>query len=297
MKLFKQYTGLLAVMLVVSSVCGAHPHTVRGSLVIIGDGAEEPQILEQFVALAGGPDRARIVILPMASSIPDTVGMRQEHIFRRMGVKQVRYLILTREQAMQSRYADTLTSATGIFFTGGDQSKLAAVLVGTPVHTKLLDLYRDGAVIGGGSAGAAIMSRVMITGNELRHTDSSTAFVTIQKNNIETIEGLGFLDDAIIDQHFVRRKRHNRLMSIVLEHPQLLGIGIDEQTAIIVRPDKTCEVIGRGCVVVYDARNAKGIRSTQLGVLGGTYLTMHVLLSGDRFNIRNGRVVSAKGSP
>jgi cyanophycinase len=135
-------------------------------------------------------------------------------------------------------------------------------LVGTPVQRKLLKLYQAGAVMGGTSAGAALMSKVMITGDEKLNRDTINAFVVIRKDNIVTVEGMGFLTNAIIDQHFVRRKRHNRLISVVLEHPDLVGVGIDEATAIIVRRGELFDVTGRGSVVVYDATRARGTRMT-----------------------------------
>jgi cyanophycinase len=159
-----------------------------------------------------------------------------------------------------------------------------------------MELHRNGVVIGGGSAGAAIMSKVMITGNELLNKDSTDAFVSILKGNIHTSEGLGFLEDAIIDQHFVKRKRYARLISKVLELPELVGIGIDEQTAIIVSPDHTFEVLGSSCVVVYDARSATTVRSGHDATLGAANLTMHVLLDGDRYNIGTGEATLAKSA-
>ena len=102
---------------------------------------------------------------------------------------------------------------------------ITRVIVGTPLQKKLIEIYRAGAVIGGTSAGAAIMSKVMITGDELINKDSTNIFLAILKGNVQTIEGLGFLDQVIIDQHFVKRKRLNRLISVVLENPTLPGIG------------------------------------------------------------------------
>jgi cyanophycinase len=268
----------------------------KGYLYIVGDGAETPEIMQRFVALAGGANRASIVILPMASSLPDTAGTRHVALLQALGVRRARYLVFSRQRAMEAPFADTLSEATGVFFTGGDQSRLADVLVGTPVQHKLMDLWRNGAVIGGGSAGAAIMSKVMITGDELLQTDTTVSFVSIWRDNIKTAEGLGFMDDAIIDQHFIRRKRHNRLISLVLEHPQLVGIGIDEKTAIVVAPDHSFEVVGKSSVVVYDARTASPIRSGPAHTIGGANIRMHVLLAGDRYDLATGAVTPAESS-
>ena len=156
------------------------------------------------------------------------------------------------------------------------------------MHQKLKDLYARGAVIGGTSAGAAIMSQVMITGEELLNDDKANAFKFIKKGNIETAVGLGFLTNAIIDQHFIKRKRLNRLFSVVLEHPQLLGIGIDESTAIIVNPDEMFEVLGESAVMVIDPRSATRIRADHSGNLSARDIKTHLLMAGDRFDMRTG---------
>jgi len=146
-------------------------------------------------------------------------------------------------------------------------------------------------VISGTSAGAAIMSNIMITGNEHIWDDSTRKFTTIQKGNIEATQGFGFIEDVIIDQHFVRRKRHNRLISMVLENPDQVGIAIDESTAIVVYPDRTIEVLGEYTVLVYDARDATDISTDANGNLAGSDLSFHVLKSGDRFDILEGKVI------
>ena len=133
------------------------------------------------------------------------------------------------------------------------------------------------------------MSEIMITGDEKRDVEEGHAFETLQAGNIVTTPGFGFLKTAIIDQHFVRRKRHNRLISLVIEQPKLLGIGIDESTAIIVKPDETFEVIGERNVIVYDATRAK-TRISPSQSISGHNLTMHILSPGDRFDLRTKRV-------
>ncbi|HEY0811006.1 MAG TPA: hypothetical protein VGD49_12645, partial [Longimicrobiales bacterium] len=147
--------------------------------------------------------------------------------------------------------------------------------------------------VGGTSAGAAVMSRIMITGDERRlggrrpSTDSTVAFITIDRDNVVTSDGFGYIDNAIVDQHFVRRRRHNRLISLVLENPKLVGAGIDESTAIEVRPDGTWRVLGESVVVIYDARNAQAA-STELP-LGAANIQMHVLPSGATYDPRTGK--------
>jgi cyanophycinase len=171
------------------------------------------------------------------------------------------------------------------------------VLKGTPIEAAIHERYRAGAVIGGTSAGAAVMSDPMITGDERRlggnrpPSDSTQAFLTIDRGNIVTAAGFGLLPAAIVDQHFVRRKRHNRLISLVLEHPERIGAGIDESTALLVTPDGRWHVLGESVVVVYDARQARTTSPTA-PVLGTAGMLMHVLPAGSIFDPRTGSVVA-----
>ncbi len=262
----------------------------KGHLFIIGGGNRSDKLVQRYIDLAGGKD-ARIFIIPNASSVPETAAIEQADEFKSFGVKSVDWKFWTREQAMDEQNAAQLDAATGIFFTGGDQARLTAMIAGTPVLRKIKELYARGAVIGGTSAGAAVMSKIMITGDELLNKDSTNAFIAILKGNIKTIEGFGFLENVIIDQHFVKRKRNNRLVSVVLENPKIVGVGIDESTAVIVMPDGTFEVAGNSSVVVYDARKSTAIGLDERGHIGGSNLTMSVLLDGDRYDPSTGVVV------
>jgi len=263
----------------------------KGHLLIIGGGREPAGMLERFITLAGGTNNARIIVLPMASE--DAVGSGAETMseFKALGVTRIESVVLTHAEALNPDSATRLNGATGVFFTGGDQSRLAAVLVHTPIQQTLKNLYHEGAVIGGTSAGAAIMSEVMITGEELVNHDKANAFRSIQQNNIETAPGLGFVTNAIIDQHFLQRKRCNRLLSVVLEHPNLVGIGIDESTAVLMNPDQTFEVLGESTVMVMDARVATNIRTDQNGHLSVTDTRVHLLLAGDGFDLKSGSCI------
>jgi cyanophycinase len=288
--------GALLILLVAlvpyhTGVAGDGP---RGTLFIIGGGDRPRTMMEEFVALAGGP-RARIRIIPNASGDGDTSGRRMAEEFRTLGVTDVSHVLYTRPQAEAPGASRAFDGATGIYFTGGDQVRISRSLVGTPVQQKLLELYRNGAVIGGTSAGAAIMSEVMITGEEKVNTDSLNLFPMIRRGNVETVQGLGFVTDAIIDQHFVRRKRHNRLITVVLEHPRLVGVGIDEATAIVVGPDNTFRVTGESVVVVYDAAGAAPATTDAAGNLASSGIALHVLKAGDRYDLA-GRRVQTEGS-
>jgi cyanophycinase len=247
-------------------------------------------MMRRFVNLAGRFGSGKVVVFPMASSEPAETGASLVAEFKGLGARGAEYLILTREQALAEKNERLLDGAGGIFFSGGDQSLQMAVLGGTPIHRKLLELYREGCVMGGTSAGAAVMSEVMITGEERRKVEEGHAFETLEAGNIVTAAGLGFLKTAIIDQHFATRKRHNRLISLVAEHPRLLGVGVDEETAILVGPDGIFEVLGNGNVIVYDASNA-AVTITPAQAVGFRGMTMHVLLAGDRFDLERREAV------
>lgn len=260
----------------------------KGKLVIVG-GRQTHNIEKKFVEEAGGSD-ARIIVIPNAGSEPKRMSEIEQKTFNKLGAK-ADYILFTLETADDEANLKKMDWANAVFFTGGDQSDLTRDMLGTKLLQKVFDIYNNGGTIGGTSAGAAVMSEVMITGNELVHNDSTGAFITIEKNNIETKEGFGFLKSVIIDQHFLKRKRHNRTISAVIEHPKLLGIAIDESTSIIVYPNDTFEVYGDNQVLVYDATQANNIRGDFKGNLGISNMKLQVLISGDKFDLKSKKAI------
>jgi cyanophycinase len=277
---------LLLALVCCAAFTQAPAQNIKGHLVIIGGGERTTDIMQRFVALAGGPDKARIIIIPLASGEPQETGKELVDEFKSYGVTHVDWLLFSKEEAMADSTCAKFNGATGVYFSGGDQVRITRVIVGTPVQQKLFVLYRDGAVIGGTSAGAAIMSKVMITGDELINKDTNNIFVSIQKGNVQTIEGVGFLNTIIVDQHFVKRKRLNRLISVVLEHPELPGLGIDESTAMIVSGGDKGEVMGRGTIVMFDARNARDVHTDSTGDLAARNIVTHIYSAGERFSLK-----------
>ena len=179
-----------------------------------------------------------------------------------------------------------------MWFGGGDQVLLIKALKGTKTDAAIHARYRAGAVIGGTSAGAAVMSASMITGDErhpggVRPVADSASYMTIARDNLVVTDGFGLLTNAVVDQHFVRRKRSNRLVSVVLERPEHLGVGIDESTALIVSPDGRWRVMGESVALIYDARKAAITRPG--GTLGATGLVMHVLPAGGIYDPKTGK--------
>jgi cyanophycinase len=264
----------------------------RGTLFIIGGGPQPAPLVKQFVDLAGG-SHAKIAIFAEASEDGEKSGVEKADELHALGA-DARSIWVTREQANTDSVARLLDGVGGIYFGGGDQVKLIKVLRGTKTEAAIRRRYENGAVVGGTSAGAAVMSELMLTGDE-RHPggvrrDTTNDFMTIARDNIVLDTGFALIRDAVIDQHFLRRKRHNRLISVVLEHAPHLGAGIDESTALIVHPDGHWSVVGESAVTIYDARSAT-ITPASAGVLGASDLRLHILPAGSSFDPKTGKAV------
>jgi len=265
--------------------------TPRGTLFIVGGGPQPPALVQEFVRLAGGAGHARIIVFAMASEDGKASGEEKADDLRKLGA-DARSVWVTSEEANTDSIARLLDGATGIWFGGGDQSRLTKALKGTTTEAAIHARYRAGAVVGGTSAGAAVMSASMITGDErhpggVRPVKDSASYMTIARDNMILSEGFGLLTNAVVDQHFVRRRRSNRLVSVVLELPVHLGVGVDESTALIVSPDGKWRVMGESVAVIYDARRAA---ITPAGTtLGATGVVMHVLPAGGTFDPKSGK--------
>ncbi len=267
----------------------------KGQLVIIGGGSIPEYITGKFVEAAGG-NKSKFVIIPMASAEPLQSANSFAKKLLTAGCSKIEFLISSKEEMDADSNFAKLKDATGVFFTGGDQSKLTNVLLGTKLLDMIKALYKKGAAIGGTSAGAAVMSSIMITGQEIINKDSTNAYNVIKKGNIKTAEGFGFIQNTIIDQHFIKRKRMNRLVSLVLENPELLGIGIDESTAIIVKPNKTFEVLGESLVNVFNASKAKNISLDKNSNQAVKDISMSLLKSGDIYTMPKSKLISKGNS-
>jgi len=279
---------VLTAMSIAPACSRAIPAGPKGHLFIVGGGDRDEPLMRRFVELAKGFGTGRIVVFTMASGVPLEVGPELVAEFRKYGVQDVVYYQLTRDEAMKAASAKILDGVSAIWFSGGDQARLTAALLDTPIHTRMREFYAAGGLLGGTSAGAAVMSEVMITGDEKRTTDEDLNWQTVEADNVVRVRGFGFVKNAIIDQHFLIRRRQNRLISLVLENPALLGAGIDESTAILVRPDGKWEVLGESQVYVVDARKAV-VSKASSNKLGAHGLRLHLLLPGDVFDPVAGR--------
>jgi cyanophycinase len=260
------------------------PEFIGGHLVIIG-GAEdkynERRILHKFVALAGGRD-ARILIVPVASDYPEFSADVYTQTFRNLGLQHVKVLRATSRQAVIDANADDLLAdVTGVFISGGDQMRLVSILGGTEFARLLEDRVRHSPlVLAGSSAGAAGMSASMIVRGEAASHPN--------KNTVRLSPGLGILRSVIIDQHFTERGRLSRLITAVSYNPRLLGLGIDENTAVVISNDGTLEVHGHGTVTIVDGscityNDIAEVEDVQPFAVAGVQL--HILRDGLRYDI------------
>src|SRR4051794_21049841 len=204
--------------------------TRQGPLVIIGgheDKEHECVILKEFVRLAGGSG-ARIVVMTVATEQPQEVGREYRKLFCDLGARDVRVTGVTqREEARSPQSLKTIDQATGVFFTGGDQLRITALLGGTPLDDLLHRAHEEGLALAGTSSGASMMSCTMIIEGDGKEAPA-----------IDTVglsPGMKFIEGPIIDQHFAERGRIGRLLSAVAQQPAKLGLGLDEDTAIVVR--------------------------------------------------------------
>lgn len=279
----------LILLLALASAATAAQAAGKGHLVLVGGGDKPLAAMQKFVDLAGGPD-APIVVIPTASTEPDTSQYYRDYFAKELGCSNAVVLeIWNKADARRADYVDLAKRARGIFFGGGDQARILNALEATPVLDAIRTAHLGGAVVGGTSAGTACQSKIMITGEG--------DFNLIQTRAVETWNGLGFLDDGIVvDQHFIARRRENRLISVVLEHPDRLGVGVDEDTAAWFRPDGTFTVIGANSVMIFDPRgSAMRRRPLETGreLLGVSGMRVHILLDGDSFDPRSGKVTQA----
>lgn len=273
---------------------------VKGILIPIGGnedkGAEnsesfhlefiEEGILSRVVKESGGTD-ALIVIIPTASSIPKEVGENYQYAFRKLGCSNIQVMdIRERSQSEDPTFINLVKRADCIMFSGGNQSNIIKIIGGSTMHEILLERYQnEPLVIAGTSAGAMCMSHEMITGGS-----STEAFI---KGAVGMGKGMNFISHLVIDSHFIRRGRFGRLAEAVAKFPKLIGIGLAEDTGLVIKHGDTIEVIGSGMVIIFDPRKLKF--NNQSIIENGTPMSLtnlktHILANGDRFNIKKKKV-------
>ncbi len=240
-------------------------------------------ILKRVIDAMGGV-QARIEVITTASMIPEEVGAMYLSAFGVLGCQQVNVLdIREEEDALKPENLERLRQASGVMFSGGDQSRLSRIFNGNAFHQILLDRYKQepGFVIAGTSAGAMAMSDIMIKGG------SSTR--SLLKGAVKLDRGLGFQQNVIFDSHFVKRGRFGRLMEAVATHPFKIGIGLGEDTGVLIREGNIIETIGSNLVIVVDGHHIRHNNTSYASVgtpLSIENLLVHVLAYGNYYNIK-----------
>lgn len=256
---------------------------VSGNLIIIG-GAEDKEgdkeILKR-VAKYIDPENEKLLIATIATEYPEKSYQNYKNVFSNLGIKNIDKLdISTREDAFDMKNVELINNSNLLFFTGGDQLRITSMIGGSPVYTAIKDLCNNGGLIAGTSAGASVMSDTMIVQGE---DDESPHKCTLKMS-----PGLGLVNNIIIDQHFAQRGRIGRLLTAIAQNPEVLGIGIDEDTAIVVSDKGTAEVIGSGAVYFIDGSSIDYSNVSEQysdEVLSMFNVKLHVLKDGNRFNL------------
>lgn len=260
----------------------------KGHLIIIG-GAEDK--IGESIILKLAPqmmsDDDILTILTTATEKPQEVGSDYQKVFERIGVKHIQLSnINTRDDANDNSMCERIRNSKCIFMTGGDQLRITSILGGTKAYDELIKLYNRGGIIMGTSAGASVMSSTMV----VQGNDNEPA----RKCTLKMAPGLGFLNDTIIDQHFDQRGRFGRLLCGVAENPHVLGVGIDEDTAIRISPDMHFEVFGSNAVTIIDGSSIKSTNVSELNpneILAIVGVTVHTLPTGYGFDMRSKEVL------
>jgi len=254
----------------------------KGRLLIIGgheDRSEGNVILRQLANLVGS---GKLVVATVASEQPDSMWEEYEDTMRAVGIRHLYHLqVESRADAESTTAMRVLEKARGVFFTGGDQLRLTTIIGDTPVFSRCHEIFVNGGVIAGTSAGAAVMSETMIVSG---NGDASPRIGEL----LQLAPGFGLAKDMLIDQHFAERGRLGRLMGVVAQNPRILGVGIDENTAIEVEPSRRFRVIGKGGVTVIDGSDVTytnvvaEAKDRALSVFG---VRLHLLTQGDEFSL------------
>jgi cyanophycinase len=256
-----------------------------GTLVIIG-GAEEKagdRVILRYIAKRLG--RGKLVVSTVASEVPGTLWNEYEKVFRSMGIRHLHHLnVQDRGEAMEERALRTLDDADAVFFTGGDQLRITSVLGDTPVYNRVKEIYESGGLIAGTSAGASVMTETMMVSGD------SEASLRV-KSGLRMAPGFGLLQGVVVDQHFAQRGRLGRLVTAIAQNPRMLGIGLDEDAAVIYQRQRF-QVIGTNAVHIVDASKvtftniAENEPDMPVGIYG---VRLHLMNMGDKFDCRTRR--------
>ncbi len=240
--------------------------------VAVGGGKRPPAAIKQFVNWAGA-EQSKILIITWASGVPQESfdGIKKDFAaYKIASFENAPFAPLT--ERTRREFLAQLKNSTAVFFTGGDQNRIMDVLADEELYNALRERYAAGVVFGGTSAGTAAMTTPMMTGEaDLKIIDGA---------KVGTRKGLGLLPNTVLDQHFIVRQRENRLFGLILQNPTLLGIGIDEDMALLVEDNRRAEVVGDTQIMFVDANKRKGA------------MLIHLLKAGERFDLKKRKMIS-----
>ena len=268
----------------------APPQSTKTAILVIG-GAEDKvhgkEILQKFFDRSGGLD-AKIGIIPSASREPAIIGERYFQIFEEMGAKEIKVLdVRDRDRGNDRDYLRFAEDCTGIFLTGGDQLRLCGLLAETPLMNRIIERVNKREIsLAGTSAGAAVMGHQMISGGSSGECPN--------RSLVDMAMGFGIIPEVLIDQHFYNRNRLARLFSAISAHPNLLGVGIDEDTCAMFESDGTIRVLGCGTVTIVDASEISYNNREQVQghePIGMHNIRLHLLNYGDRYDLHNNQPI------
>lgn len=255
----------------------------KGTLVAVGGNEDKEKDLKVLRIIAGLPEGGTktVEVIPTASEIPKEVSQLYIQAFGKIGIGNVHVMdIQDRSQARDPSLVARIRDCDVVFLTGGDQLRLTSILGGSPVLDAIKQHYWNGGVVAGTSAGAAAQSGTMIF--------EGAAERSIRKGNVQMVPGLGLIRSATIDTHFIQRGRVSRLLEIVASNPGLIGVGLGEDTGIIIREGDEVEAIGTGVVVIVDGHEIRytNISAISLGSpIAVEHMIVHTLVEGARYTI------------
>lgn len=274
---------LLIVLSFALSLAVQAQKNAKGNLFIIGGGNRSDALMQQMLNTANLAPKDYVIVLPMSSEVPDEGFEFLTTQLKKMTNHQMRNFNFAKHDVNDQKWIDSLAGAKLIYILGGDQNRFMKVVLGTPIYNAIHKAYNNGATIAGTSAGAAVMSKYMITGQHLIDTAAKDGFNKLLDKNIEFSEGLGLLQNTIIDQHFIKRNRYARLISSLAAHPEMTCVGIDESTAIIVHGNKA-SVVGESQVI--RLANPKGLKATDKGLIKFNQAEFGIFTPGDVMEIK-----------
>ena len=278
-----KYLLSIAFLVCLASANAQQKSSPKGKLFIIGGGDRSTELMQTLVKISGISAKDYVVVLPMSSEEPDSSYLYFKADLQPVCSSPIVNFNFTKENSGDKSWLDSLEKARLIFITGGDQVRFMNIALNSPIQTAISKAFANGCTIAGTSAGAAVMSKYMITGNELTEKKYNPTFKKIRFNNIEIKEGLG-LTNAIIDQHFVVRSRYNRLFSALARYPNSFCIGIDEATAIIITGNRV-KITGESQVMVLS--NPLQLKIDSAGRIKWQDIAFSVYTAGDEFVMAN----------